>query len=551
MKKDVRVLFPKTNMASFIDAVLKHRGVDASEIGRNMSSIEDPMKIKDGLKAGQRIVDSIQRGEFITFYTDYDADGFGCGVVETALMRAIPYDKFDVFFNKRDMGFGMNKKGIDIILQKHPDTKLIITSDNGIVAFDAVDYANSKGIDVIITDHHIPDEDGRLPNAYAVVDPHREDETCQYREYCGTGLIFKVFMIVYYLLGISISKAYDVLDIVAVATIADVVPLTGENRIFAKIGLKKMSDECRPQWGAFKKLGSTYEPLLSFSSKDVGFFVGPCINAASRMNGDISEPLAAFVDTKPEHVFDEIENLVKINNIRKEVQKYRSEQALEMIEEVDDAKCIVIDMPVCEEGVVGLVAGNVCNQTYRPTIVLSPTEDKNWKGSGRSIPGVHIKSMLDHISKNNPGILLAYGGHSQACGLTIAGDKVEEFRQAANDYCNQFEKDTFIQKIIVDYVVHDPSELPRLHADKVSMEPYGCDFQEPVVMIRFKPDETKIVKEGKHLIFRYKGIDIISWNSGYKMIGKDPGSITQVTAVGSIDNDHTINCQPELLSIKF
>ena len=552
MKKKIEVRYPTSN-GSFTDAILKNRKMDRSELLRNMSSIEPPQNMKDAEKAATRIVEAINRKEAIALYTDYDADGFGCGVVFTELMRQMPYDQFTVFFNTRSMGFGMNCKGIDLILDRQPDTRLIITSDNGIVAFEAVEYAKSKGIDVIITDHHMPDDSGKIPDALAVVNPHQNDENCSFRDFCGTGVLYKVMALVYYILCKDTKILNNVLDIVAVATIADVVPLRGENRIFAKIGLSKMSQECRPQWTAFKRLGSTYTPLISFTSKDVGFFVGPCINASSRMNGDITKPMDVFLNTAEPLVDFAVEELTAVNNIRKTIQKERTAEALAQVADCED-RFILVQMHCCEEGVVGLVAGDICNTSYRPTIVLSKDENGNWKGSGRSIEGIHIKAMLDRVNKDDPSILIGYGGHSQACGLTVRPDKVDDLRKRLIDICDQVYAETpeiFTEHVIVDYVLDDVSKLPRLYAEKVAMEPFGCEFPEPTIMIRFKPDETKVVKEGRHLIFKYQGVDIISWNSGYKLNGRKPNEIQEVIAIGSIEKGNQINCQHELLTLKF
>lgn len=554
MKKKIDVVYRANNgSCSFTDTVLKNRHMERSELMRNMSSAERPQNMKDVEKASLRIANAINNNEAIALYTDYDADGFGCGVIFTELMRKMPYENFTVFFNTRSMGFGMNRKGLDMIMERQPETKLIVTSDNGIVAFDAVEYAKSLGVDVIITDHHMPDESGKLPAAFAVVNPHRSDETCIFRDFCGTGVLYKVLSLVYYIMCKDTKILNEVLDIVAVATIADVVPLRGENRIFAKIGLSKMSQECRPQWTAFKRLSSTYEPLISFTSKDVGFFIGPCINAASRMHGDISKPMSVFLDTKEPLVDYAVEKLAEINEIRKTIQRERTAEALSHLSSCED-KFIVVDMDHCEEGVVGLVAGDICNSTYRPTIVLSKDEFGNWKGSGRSISGLHIKEMLDKVNKLDPSILIAYGGHSQACGLTIRPNKVNDLRAHLNEICDALyaqKPEIFTERVIVDYVLDDVSMLSRLYAEQVAMEPFGCEFPEPLVMIKFKPDETKVVKDGKHLIFKYRGIDIVSWNSGYKLEGRDPKRINEVVAIGTISKANQINCNHELLSLNF
>ena len=549
----IKITLPDKNL-SFQESVLKNRNMTMSELMRNMSSVESPDKMLNAGKAANRIATAIQNEEKIVLYTDYDADGFGCGVVFTELMWKLPYKNFGVFFNTRSMGFGMNKMGIDKIIQKHPDVSLIITSDNGIESFDATEYAISKGIDVIITDHHLPDASGNLPNAYTVVDPHQSGETCEFQDFCGTGVIYKVICMVYYLLCADTKPLNDVLDIVAVATIADVVPLRGENRIFAKVGLSKMSQECRSQWAAFKSLGSKYAPLVSFTSKDIGYFVGPCINACSRLNGDIKEPLTAFLKRMTEEqVHAAVYGLVQVNETRKEIQKCRREAAFAALEGNTDS-FIVIAMDECEEGVVGLVAGDVCHKFYRPTVVLAREENGHWKGSGRGIIGLHMKEMLDTINQKDPSILLGYGGHAQACGLTVRDGKLDDFCRMANDLCAKAEisdPDLFVKKINVDYVIEDLTMLPRYYAQKVSMEPYGNSFEEPVVMVVFKPDNVKVVKEGKHLIFQKDGAEIISWNSGHLLQGRDPKTITEVRAIGTIDKSNALNCDPDLLELTF
>jgi single-stranded-DNA-specific exonuclease len=548
-----QVVFPKNQSPNdkLINVILKNRKMTQKEAFDNLSSLQSAAFMKNVEKAAAEIIDARKKRRKVACYGDYDADGCGALLVAYHALKPLFGDNMVLYSNNRSMGFGMKKMGIDNILKMQPDTSLIITMDNGIVAFDEVEYARSLGIDVIITDHHIPDESGRLPNAVAVVNPHQDGETCEFKDLCGAGVIWKVMCLVYYKLGLSIKPLFELLDIVAMSTIADVVPLRGENRIIAKVGLNMMSQEVRPQWTSFKKLGSVYEPIINFTAKDVGFFIGPCVNACSRMNGNITEPLNAFMLTDKEEIHEAITHLTKVNEVRKTIQKGRVAEAMAYVSNCED-KFLVVAMEHCEEGVVGLVAGNVCNTSYRPTIVLSKDEAGNWKGSGRSIPGVHIKDILDVIHKSHPDILLAYGGHAQACGLTIKDGKVDEFRTLINEYTNNnFSDDVFVEKIIVDYVIDDATSLPMLYDEKVKLEPYGCDFPEPIVMMTFTPEETKVLKNGLHLIFKYKGIEIIAWNSGYHLNGRDPKAIKEVIAIGNIEKANTLNCRADILQIKF
>ena len=213
-------------------SILYNRGLRAHlEIEETMrislDNMIDPRLMKDAMNAAKHILAAIDAGEKICLYSDYDCDGFGAGVVGYEMMsKGLGADMF-IFTNTRDMGYGMNKEDIDKLLAKHPDTKMIVTADNGVVAFEGVEYAKSLGLKVVITDHHQPDVSGKLPDALAVVNPHRFDESYPYRQLCGTGVLWKVLSICYNLKGIPAKQANDLLDIVAVATVADVVPITG------------------------------------------------------------------------------------------------------------------------------------------------------------------------------------------------------------------------------------------------------------------------------------------------------------------------------------
>ena len=561
MIKQTKVKIPASNSKSFTDSVLDNRNMPKHELFGNMSCVEPPQNMLGVIVGGAVAMEHMERKHKIGFSIDYDYDGMSCGVVAALSMRKLGYTNFYLANNTRSMGFGLNRQTVDMMLKEHPDTKLIITADNGIVAFDAVDYANSLGIDVIITDHHLPDETGRLPNAKAIIDPHQAGETCSFKDLCGTGVLYKFMSYIFYLLGRDPRELYDVLDHVAAATVADVVPLRGENRwIFAE-GIEVMNRGGKPLWEAFKKENASMSIFKGnndqdkynndFTSKTIGYFIGPCINACSRMSGDIKEPLDVFLNTSDENMQEAVHHLVKVNEIRKTIQKCRCNEAMYLTKDCDD-RFLVIDMPACEEGIVGLVAGRLCNSYYRPTIVLSKDEHGNWKGSGRSIVGVHIKEMLDIVNKKHPDVLIAYGGHSQACGLTVRDGKVDVLRKALNDYCNEnFAEELFNEVITVDYVMSSPSEIPRLYAEQLAMEPFGCEFPEPVVMTTFKPNAVFPLKNGTHLKFLYRGMELLCWNCGHHLNGKDPAKIVEVTVVGNLDSNSTMNCNPELLQLKF
>ncbi len=352
----------KTGLTVLEAAILVDRCVDFGEVnellGMSIDNLYDARLMLDLFKAVKAIVKRIKNGDTICVYSDFDCDGWGAAVVGHSMIRDMG-GKVNVFTNNRSMGYGICKEGIDMIMSQWPDTKLILTADNGIVAFEAIEYANSLGLEVIVTDHHQPDAFGRIPNAYAVVNPHRADDTYPYENLCGTAVLWKVLSVCYSMMGIPVKRANLYLDIVAIATVADVVELRSENRIIVHHGLKMVSNNCRPQWKIFKEVFSDYSKIETVDTRTVGFTFGPAINAISRMTGDIGPAIEAFMTDDEDKIREIVTSLKLVNKERKVLTEDLTNAAMVEADAQTDLPICIIFNEEFYDGVVGLVAGRV------------------------------------------------------------------------------------------------------------------------------------------------------------------------------------------------
>lgn len=540
VKKQVEEISKVTGLSMLESAIFYNRGIEeiseiASMIDKSLDELEDPSLMKDGVVAAQAIIDSIDAGEEITLYSDYDADGWGSSVVGDYMFAELGV-KINTFSNTRDMGYGMCPEGVDKILELYPNTKLIVTADNGIVAFDAVDYAISKGLKVVVTDHHQPSPDGRMTNAIANVNPHREDCPYPFKELCGAAILWKVLSLCFFMKGIPYKRAYKYLDIVAVATVADVVSLTGENRIICHHGLKLITEDCRIQWKIFKDVFSDYNKIESVDSRTIGFTFGPAINAVSRMQGSIQKAIDIFLTNDEDKIRTLVTELKNVNKERKLLTEDFCNIAMQQASMQDDYPIVIINDAEFFEGVVGLVAGRVKEVIHKPVIALTSDHKGNWKGSGRSIEGYHIKDALDVVQAET-GLLKAYGGHSQACGLTVSDENLEDFRFAMIDNAFNIPPEAFIKNVVVDYEAKE-SEIDAHFFDKIkNLEPFGNGFEDPIIGIRdFVPNEVKFIgSDNQHLILKGKYFDVVSWY-GAKVV--EDGIPTSFTVCGRLERDN-------------
>lgn len=560
VKERINQLVKETGLRWEAVAILFNRGFQTKEaidgfLSTNLNSLHDPRLLKDADKAADRIIEAINNKEEITVYTDFDADGWGAGVSAVLLFDKVGV-KANLYSNKNTLGFGICKQGIDELLSLYPDTKLLITTDNGIVAFDAVEYANSKGLTVVITDHHEPHPDGLLPKAYAIVDPKRLDDSYPFKELCGAGLLFKLFMLIYYKLGVNPKDCYEVLDIVATSTVADVVPIVDENRAIVSAGLKEINSEKRLVWKVLREVMSegSFEPITNVDAKVLGFTYGPAINACRRILGSIELPIKLFLLENTEANLAEMTEIVQkmksVNDERKVIQKDLTNGAISLVAQKDeDIPAIVIAHDEFLEGIVGIIAGNLKEMFNKPTVVFAQDESDPslWKGSARSIKNFPLKTVLDQIQeeyRNDTGedLIVKYGGHDGAGGLTIRKDRLIDFEMyfvlKADELLSE---EDYFKRVRIDLGLNEDEVTPELYDMIKSLEPYGEGFEEPVIGVRnftpINPKDQQIFGQNENLGLKGRHIKVTSWRGGkaWKELG-EPDKVHIVGKLGGIDS---------------
>lgn len=538
MVDEVEDFQAKTGLSRLESAILVNRGVSLNEVdelmGLSIDDLIDPRLMKDAVKAADVIVSAIDNHEKIVLYSDYDCDGWGAAVVGYNMIQDMGGD-VEIFTNVRSMGYGISKEGVDMVMAKWPTTKVILTADNGIVAFDAIDYANGLGLKTVVTDHHQPAANGQIPNALAVVNPHRADDSYPYENLCGAAVLWKVLSICYYKKGIPFKRANSYLDIVATSTVADVVELRGENRIIVYHGLKMVSNNCRVQWKIFKDVFSDFNKIETVDTRTVGFSFGPAINSVSRMTGDIMPAIEAFMTSDEDKIRNIVVSLKNYNKERKILTEDFTNAAMMEAELQADMPICIINNEEFFDGVVGLVAGRVREAINKPTLVFTKEGDI-WKGSGRSIPDYHIKEALDEIQAEY-GIMVAYGGHSQACGVSVTDENIIDFRMAMMEHADQIPMEAFIKNVVIDYEA-DVSEIDAHFHDRIkNLEPFGNGFEEPMIgVVDFVPKEVKFIgSEGQHLVLKGDNFDVVSWY-GAKVV--EDGIPASFTVCGRLEKDN-------------
>ena len=398
------------------ETLLKQRGIMPEEqedfLSPNYEKLHDPLLLPDMSKARDRIIKAIKHNEHIVVFSDYDADGIPGAVVLSDFFSRVKYENVSFYIpHRHDEGFGLN---LDAIVEcAERGAKLIITVDCGVADIEEVSAANKKGIDVIITDHHEPGS--TLPEALAIVNPKRRDSIYPFKELCGSAVVFKLVQ------GILAKESFGVklgmekwsLDMVAIATLSDMVPLVGENRILARFGLAVLRKSPRPGLAAlFKNLNLNQKNI---SEDDITFMITPRINAASRMG----VPLDAFrlLSTRDQ---DEAEKLTlhleKINNERKGVVASMVKEAKSHLTNRPElARVIVIGSPEWRPALAGLVANSLVEDYDRPVFVWGRDGDGILKGSCRSYNGYNLHDLMSYVNE----IFIEFGGHAGAGGFSI------------------------------------------------------------------------------------------------------------------------------------
>lgn len=510
-EEKVEKLAEDFNISPLIATILVNKGLEKKEeiekfLNPTRRDFYDPYLMPDMEIAVDRIIKAIENKEKMIIYGDYDVDGItSITVLEKFLLErgAIVHDYIP---NRLDEGYGLNKEAI----QKIVDDKytLMITVDCGISGVQEVEFANSLGLETIVTDHHEQAE--VLPNALAVVDAKRKDNKYPFNQLAGVGVVFKLIQAIGIRLNLEEKEYLKFLDLVCVGTISDIVPLVDENRVIAKLGLKLV--EVTKNIGLKTLLNSIgYQKI---DSACVSFGIAPRINACGRM-GHQEEALNLFLTEDLQEAQRIATKLNEYNRQRQEKEKKIFEEALEMIKNEEDNKsCIILAGENWHHGVIGIVSSKVTEMYFKPSILIC-LEGEEGKGSGRSIPGFDLHEALsncmEHIEK--------FGGHSMAIGISLKRDEFPKFKKQFEDYATNCNIDKIIQVLHIDEEV----SLKNINKNAVSelslLEPFGEGNKMPLFLYKnLKIHSIRALSEGKHLKLTLKDdnfmIDAIGFNMG-------------------------------------
>ncbi len=506
------------NVSECIAALLIQRGISTFDEARKffrpeLSDLHDPFLMKDMEKAVSRIESAIDKGEKILVFGDYDVDGTTAVSLVSSYLKTYYADVDTYIPDRYDEGYGVSLKGIDYADDN--GISLIIALDCGIKSIDHVAYAKSKNIDFIICDHHRPGEN--LPDAAAVLDPKRDDCDYPYDELCGCGIGFKLIQALGSRRHQTIDDLIPFLDLVATAIAADIVPITGENRVLAKFGLEVINTNPRP--GIKSLVRQVKKKRLEIS--DVVFIIAPRINAAGRIkHGKEAVRLLSEFDIDQASIFAaEIE---KYNADRKDLDKRITLEALRQIDDNNerDRFTTVVYHEQWHKGVIGIVASRLIETYYRPTLVFTKSGDK-LAASARSVRDFDVYNALEACS----GHLEQFGGHMYAAGMTIKEENFPLFKDAFEKIVREtIHPDLLTPEVVVDYELDFDDITPKFARILKQFEPFGPGNMSPVFMTRNVSDTgfaKKIGEDGCHLKMFIKqanhGIAAIGFNLGKKI----------------------------------
>ena len=492
-----------------LQRIYQSRGVNSqSELDRQLSCLPSPSLLKGMPEASERLITALKEDQQIVIVGDFDADGATSSALMMLALRAMGFQKLEFLVpNRFDYGYGLTPEIVDLATQYQP--QLIVTVDNGISSIEGVIHAASLGIDVIVTDHHLPGQ--TLPDAWAIINPNQPSCAFPAKNLAGVGVAFyllsglrKALRTIGWFTDNSIEEPNMAawLDLVALGTVADVVPLDQVNRALVYQGLLRIrSGHCRPGIQALLRIaGKNPQRLVA---TDLGFAIGPRLNAAGRLD-DISLGIQCLLTDDMSEAMQTAESLDQLNKDRRSIEQGMQREAMAELdkltldsENLPSALCLF--RPDWHQGVVGLVASRLKEKHYRPVVAFARADDGSLKGSSRSIPGLHIRDAMDAVATKNPGLISKFGGHAMAAGLTLEEEKLELFIQAFQSHVDQvLNPDDLNAKMVTDGSLE--SEQISMHTADLLREsgPWGQQFPEPCFEGVFTIKQQRIVGE-KHL----------------------------------------------------
>ena len=489
-----------------LQRIYSSRGISSQQqLARQLKDLPQPSLMAGISAASERLVSAIYQQQSVLIVGDFDADGATSSALMVLALKAMGLERVDFLVpNRFDYGYGLTPEIVDLATAKSPH--LIITVDNGISSIEGVAHANQLGIEVIVTDHHLPG--AVLPDAVAIVNPNQSGCEFPTKNLAGVGVAFYLLCAVRAALRerqwfaeqqIAEPDMSQWLDLVALGTVADVVPLDQVNRILVHQGIMRIrAGQSRPGIQALLRIAG--KNMRSLVASDLGFALGPRLNAAGRLD-DISLGIQCLLCDDPQQALRAAQALDDLNQDRKHIEAGMQREALTIVDQLsmddeDIPVALCLFQPDWHQGVVGLLASRIKEQYHRPVAAFARGDNGQLKGSLRSVPGLHIRDALDAVATQNPGLISKFGGHAMAAGLTLQEARLKEFEQAFQRQVAQSLSDDELQaKLITD---------GSLSAQQLAMPtaqllrdggPWGQQFPEPSFTGNFVIVQQRIVGE--------------------------------------------------------
>lgn len=500
IKEAAKALTDKIGVNPILGPILLRRGVrterDAKKFFRpQLTDLLDPFLMKDMDKAVNRLNAAIGMKEKIMVYGDYDVDGCTAVTLVYKFLHEF-YSDVTYYIPDREIdGYGISYRAIDRAISL--GVKVVIILDCGIKAIEEIRYAQERGIDFIVCDHHVPDDN--LPPAYAILDPKRNDETYPYHDLSGCGIGFKLMQGFAQNNGIEFSRLHSLLELCAVSIAADLVPILGENRILAYHGLRQLN--ANPSVGMQAIIQTCGLSDKEIGMSDITFRIGPRINASGRIQNG-SETIDLLIERNLDEAIAKANKINAYNEARKDIDKQMTEEAnaiVDKIKNLDNRRSIVVYSKEWHKGVIGIVASRLTELYYRPTVVLALGDDGNLTGSARSVAGFDIYSGIESCKD----LLQNFGGHTYAVGLSLKEENIKEFIRRFEQYV-----ETHIREEQTTATLNIDAELDfsqvnvNLFNDLKKLRPFGPENPEPLFCTRNVYDygTSKVVGRGqKHI----------------------------------------------------
>lgn len=504
-----------SGLPSFLARIYASRGVRSdSELQLQLSNLADVRRFRGLDAAVNLLAETLRSGQKITIIGDFDADGATSSTLAVEALTAMGAKCCDYLVPDRfKFGYGLTPEIVDLAAQNNPD--VLLTVDNGISSFEGVARAQELGMKVIVTDHHLPGDS--LPDADAIVNPAQPGCNFPSKALAGVGVIFYVMSALRAHLreagwfsdqALQEPNMADYLDLVALGTVADLVPLDFNNRVLVEQGIRRMrAGRTRPGISALFEVAG--KEIKNAVASDLGFAIGPRLNAAGRLD-DMATGIECLRSRDLLDARQRAQSLNALNQERKHIEdemRRDAEAALEEIEQADDNEAglsVVLYEPHWHQGVIGILASRIKERLHRPAIAFAPESDDPenihmLKGSARSIPGLHMRDALDLVAKRHPQVLKKFGGHAMAAGMSLEFDKLDEFKAAFNQVVSELLKSEDLEAVAFTDGNLQGEELSLPMVEMLERAgPWGQKFPEPRFDAEVRIVQSRVLKE-RHL----------------------------------------------------